>query len=107
MCFLQLPIRVFLGSVGYLGYEEQNSDDTIATNVANNVSNQMIEVNIIPPSTQKNETKLTQSLPSRQILSSPSTMATKNNIDSISQKTDDVFGTKVILMTQDIFVTEE
>lgn len=49
----------------------------------------------------------TQFLPIDKIMTAPSYVDRKNNIDSISQKTDDVFGPKVLIVTQDIFVTEE
>ena len=39
--------------------------------------------------------------------SQTTTRRSLSNIDTVSQKTDNVFGAKVILMTQDIYATEE
>ena len=83
-----------------------SEDSTTSTDLSNELYNPMVEVNIIPPSDQT-ETKVTQTLSANKILTATNYHTKQTNIDSISQKTDNIFGTKVIIMTQDIFVTED
>lgn len=84
----------------------QSEDSKISTDLSDELYNPMVEVNIIPISEQA-DTKVTQTISANKILSSTNYQAKQTNIDSISQKTDNIFGTKVIIMTQDIFVTED
>lgn len=83
------------------------SSDSVAETVNQTLYDQNIKIDTMLSSVQQTPKIQTQFLPIDKIMTAPSYVDRKNNIDSISQKTDDVFGPKVLIVTQDIFVTEE